>query len=151
MFDKLSISKSEFDALPRYDLSLPTGVVAGKRWKYFNSLRLPGDQWLVGEYRETAEGAAIYTKWYRPFIRVPARRNLELRVGGTFIRMPELQNLAALRGKKWVFFYSQGWRASCPASCVWTDEIREACEGLIALLGKSWDKNFDQHVELLQS
>lgn len=73
MYEKLSMTKAEFDALPRYDFTLPTGVVAGKRWKYFNSMREPGDQWLVGEYIQTADGAAIYTKWWRPNIRVPAR------------------------------------------------------------------------------
>lgn len=40
----ITLSQAEFDALPEYSLSVPTGIYIGKRWK-----RRGADGWYVAE------------------------------------------------------------------------------------------------------
>lgn len=54
------MNKSEFDALPEYSVSLPTGATIGKRWK-----RKCKDGWLVGEYAPDPEPGYVQIKWKR--------------------------------------------------------------------------------------
>lgn len=45
------LTQQEFNALPEYSCSLPTGTTLGKRWK---SKRIYSDapKWIMGEYTE---------------------------------------------------------------------------------------------------
>lgn len=52
------MSQVEFDALIEYSTSLPTGVVAGKRWK-----RLGMTAWLLGEYTRYVGPASMGITW----------------------------------------------------------------------------------------
>lgn len=44
------LSQQEFDALPDYSCSVPTGVVIGKKWKRRKEYRDADKGWLMGEY-----------------------------------------------------------------------------------------------------
>jgi hypothetical protein len=71
----LHLTRAEFDALPEYSATLPTGTTPGKRWRrhdgaYDPSCKKP--QWLIGEYGEiNADGKTIALNWYWPVIVVP--------------------------------------------------------------------------------
>jgi hypothetical protein len=41
----IGLSRKEFDALPEYSFSNPTGVIIGKQWK-----RKSEDRWFLCEY-----------------------------------------------------------------------------------------------------
>jgi len=43
--ETIGLSRKEFDALPEYSLSNPTGVIIGKQWK-----RKSEDKWFLCEY-----------------------------------------------------------------------------------------------------
>lgn len=80
-FPPLRLTKAEFEALPEYSASFPTGTTPGKRWK-----RLDGShdqafidrggkpEWWVGEFdpADDGKGPDIRINWYRPVIRVKA-------------------------------------------------------------------------------
>lgn len=54
------IGRADFDALPEYSSSLPTGTTIGKRWKRREPYgQIPGVDpiWFMGEYYELPEGA----------------------------------------------------------------------------------------------
>jgi len=46
------MNRPDFDALPEYSCSVPTGVVIGKRWKRGEPYVGPRDTWFLGEYVE---------------------------------------------------------------------------------------------------
>ena len=57
------ITQAEFDSLPEYSVTVPTGQVVGKRWKSYSRI----GQWCVREYiRQDEEGYFyILTKMIR--------------------------------------------------------------------------------------
>jgi hypothetical protein len=63
------MTTAEFDRLPEYSGSLPTGTTIGKRWKrntnyYRESWAAP--KWFIGEYTELIpETAQVLITWYR--------------------------------------------------------------------------------------
>jgi hypothetical protein len=81
------LTPAEFDALPEYSCSLPTGTIVGKRWKRDNNwggLRghdpSRGEDWYMGEYfmDETIPEGEIGIRWSKIAIGRPpaARREL---------------------------------------------------------------------------
>jgi hypothetical protein len=54
------ISTREFDALPNYSASLPTGQTIGKQWKRFTD-----EGWFLGEYVESLKPGCIGIEWDR--------------------------------------------------------------------------------------
>lgn len=64
--ETLQLTQAEFDALPEYSESLPTGTTIGKRWK-----RECRDGWVVGEYTSKEpkdRGDVVRIQWYLPEI-----------------------------------------------------------------------------------
>ncbi len=80
-YPPLLISKADFDALPEYSATLPTGTTPGKRWKrhdgvFDQEFRQAGGEpfWLIGEFGTIDEAAGtIAINWYIPVpdIRAP--------------------------------------------------------------------------------
>lgn len=76
---RLRLTAAEFNALPEYSASLPTGTTPGKRWKRLDGafdrdfVRRGGKpRWMIGEYDPTyAGGKTITINWYRPVVIVP--------------------------------------------------------------------------------
>lgn len=62
----LLITKKEFEALPEYSASIPTGTTPGKRWK----CSCNDGKWKIGEYGEIfgANSEQIKINWYNPII-----------------------------------------------------------------------------------
>lgn len=82
---KLRISAREFEALPEYSCSVPTGTTPGKRWKrldgvYDRSFMARGGKprWMVGEYDPAcpSDAKTIQIFWYRPIIQIRAATEL---------------------------------------------------------------------------
>lgn len=51
--ESISLTRKEFDRLPEYSCSFPTGITIGKRWKRnlsFTDPRADPDVWYMGEY-----------------------------------------------------------------------------------------------------
>lgn len=80
-YPALLISKAEFDALPEYSATLPTGTTPGKRWKRHDGifdqefLAAGGKPfWLIGEYNpdDDGKGSTIKVNWYIPVPRIDA-------------------------------------------------------------------------------
>lgn len=77
MHPLLRLTSAEFDALPEYSATLPTGVILGKRWKRC-LLRWRTDKaqerdltnWRIGEYtRESVtHPGEVDITWYYPEI-----------------------------------------------------------------------------------
>ena len=44
------MEQGDFDGLPEYSCSLPTGVVIGKRWKRGEPYQQPRTHWYMGEF-----------------------------------------------------------------------------------------------------
>ena len=62
--DRIVLTTPEFEALPEYSCSLPTGQTIGKRWK--RKCRDPnGEVWMLGEYVEDPEPGMIGIRWRR--------------------------------------------------------------------------------------
>lgn len=75
VYQILRLTPREFETLPEYSASMPTGVFIGKRWKRLDGshdrafLAAGGKpRWLVGEYQVCAEPTKARTVWYRPHI-----------------------------------------------------------------------------------
>lgn len=74
----LILTRAEFDALPEYSASLPTGTTVGKRWKRLNGVHdyefmASGGEpvWMIGEFVEIGDPTAVGINWYIPIIAVP--------------------------------------------------------------------------------
>ena len=52
------MSLVEFQELLDYSFSMPTGVVAGKRWK-----RLVDRKWMLGEYEDNEDPSKVDVRW----------------------------------------------------------------------------------------
>ena len=60
------LTRREFDALPEYSCSLPTGTTVGKRWKRRCPYRIqtdPPNEWYLGEYVESYLPGQIGIEW----------------------------------------------------------------------------------------
>jgi hypothetical protein len=60
------ISWSEFDALPEYSCSIPTGTTVGKKWKRpvpYEIRTDPPNTWVLGEYVECSVPGEIGIEW----------------------------------------------------------------------------------------
>lgn len=71
----IQITKAEFDALPEYSATFPTGTTPGKRWKRHDGAFDPTCEkpiWLIGEYdpNDTGEGETIQIYWYIPILKL---------------------------------------------------------------------------------
>lgn len=77
--ETLKLTQREFDQLPEYSASLPTGTTVGKRWKRHwrepQSCGVPSshpayrhippkDGWQIGEYVEHPDPGLVGIKWY---------------------------------------------------------------------------------------
>lgn len=49
---KVYLTQEEFDDLFEYSMSVPTGVIMGKKWKRNNLVFQGGKEWFQGEYRQ---------------------------------------------------------------------------------------------------
>jgi len=59
------ISRKEFDALPEYSCSIPTGTTVGKKWKRRVPYSDKPDSWYLGEYVESLKPGQIGIEWAR--------------------------------------------------------------------------------------
>lgn len=60
------ITRREFDALPEYSCSLPTGTAVGKKWKRrvpYRTQTDPPNDWYLGEYVESYKKNQIGIEW----------------------------------------------------------------------------------------
>lgn len=59
------LTETEFDELPEYSLSLPTGTFIGKKWRCDHSVRHLGadHDWWMGEYVEDPDPKMVGIKW----------------------------------------------------------------------------------------
>ena len=60
-YQTVELSRAEFDSLPEYSTTTPTGVAAGKRWKCC----LPCGCWLLGAYVEHPDPSKVIERWRR--------------------------------------------------------------------------------------
>ena len=76
----LHLTREEFDALPEYSATLPTGTTPGKRWKRhdgaFDREFIAGGRkpkWMIGEYdpHDDGKGPTIKINWYWPLLIIP--------------------------------------------------------------------------------
>lgn len=62
----IMLTRKEFDDLPEYSCSLPTGTTVGKQWKRRVPYQIrvdPPNEWYLGEYVETYELGQIGIEW----------------------------------------------------------------------------------------
>lgn len=77
----LKLTLREFEELPEYSATYPTGVIIGKRWKRLDGLydaefkRAGGrPRWVIGEYVEVAgDKTKARYKWWKPVIIIRCR------------------------------------------------------------------------------
>jgi hypothetical protein len=55
--ETIGLSRKEFDALPEYSFSNPTGTIIGKRWK-----RRSEDRWFFCEYTRSNDPEYVLVK-----------------------------------------------------------------------------------------
>lgn len=59
------MERRDFDKLPEYSCTLPTGTTIGKRWKrseFFGSSKYPG-RWFLGEYVPHDKPERVGIQW----------------------------------------------------------------------------------------
>lgn len=67
----LKLTREEFNRLPEYSWSLPTGTTIGKRWRREQVWDEEGQKksrWWVGEYIVDPDPKMVGIKWYRVLI-----------------------------------------------------------------------------------
>lgn len=79
----VELTQAEFDELPEYSCSLPTGTTIGKEWKRGEPYRAPRERWYRGMYVESEREGYVKVKWQR--IRVLTARQAQLREGGILV------------------------------------------------------------------
>lgn len=81
---RMRVTPQEFERLPEYSCSYPTGTTPGKRWRredgaYDHQFKLSGGKpvWMIGEYDpdDDGKGNTIKINWYLPVFRVQAGRS----------------------------------------------------------------------------
>ena len=67
------LSREDFDALPEYSCTLPTGVTIGKRWKRREpyGAEPANAAWFLGTYIDVGEKDAAGVEWRRIKIETP--------------------------------------------------------------------------------
>lgn len=61
----------EFDALPEYSATFPTGQTIGKMWRRHDGAhdrRCKNPQWFVLQYVDHPDPKLVGIKWYRPIL-----------------------------------------------------------------------------------
>lgn len=91
MSDVVEITRAEFDALPEYSCSLPTGTTIGKRWKrnetaycaepvalhpFDGTVVREPPRWILGEYVAHPNPALVGIRWLRIAIKSNNARTL---------------------------------------------------------------------------
>jgi len=81
MTEDLLLSQEEFDVLPEYSCTIPTGAIVGKRWKRREPYGATKNAtWYVGEYVELTppDPKKIGIKWIKVHVgeEFPWKRNL---------------------------------------------------------------------------
>ena len=77
----LHLTRAEFEALPEYSCSLPTGTTPGKRWRRHDGAHdrefvaaggVP--VWIIGEFDpdDDGQGSTIKINWFVPVPTIPA-------------------------------------------------------------------------------
>lgn len=72
------LTKAEFEALPEYSATLPTGTTPGKMWKRHDGAHDPSCKepfWILGQYdpEDDGKGPNIKINWYVPVLKLDAR------------------------------------------------------------------------------
>lgn len=57
------LTQKEFDALPEYSCSIPTGQSIGKEWKRKNNYYDSSKGWILGEYVEHSDPEKFGIAW----------------------------------------------------------------------------------------
>lgn len=57
------LTKQEFDALPDYSCSLPTGTTIGKQWKRRNNYDDESKGWTRGTYSHRIDAHTVAILW----------------------------------------------------------------------------------------
>lgn len=72
----IHLTKAEFEALPEYSVTNPTGVYIGKRWRRHDGAHDPKCKkpvWLIGEYKPLfGRDDCALIEWSIPVIRLDA-------------------------------------------------------------------------------
>jgi len=61
--DTYVLTREEFDALPEYSCSIPTGTTIGKEWKRRKEYKSSCDEWSMGEYVEIGKKDRVGIAW----------------------------------------------------------------------------------------
>lgn len=62
------LTRREFEELPEYSTSIPTGKKPGKRWKRDLNTLPPARKWMIGEYVDVGSTTEIGIRWTWPLI-----------------------------------------------------------------------------------
>ena len=73
--EEIRLTKNEFDQLPDYSLSVPTGRTIGKRWKRQHVDETMTLGWVMGEYTEHQDANTVGIYW-RKIVLLPGQ-NME--------------------------------------------------------------------------
>ena len=57
------LTQAEFDALPDYSCSIPSGTTIGKQWKRRRNYHDESSGWLRGEYAESTRPGRVLINW----------------------------------------------------------------------------------------
>ncbi|EUB97232.1 hypothetical protein PMI07_000808 [Rhizobium sp. CF080] len=73
----LHLTKAEFEALPEYSATLPTGTTGGKRWRRQDGAydrRCEKPTWIVGEFeaKDFGDQKNIRINWFVPVLKMDA-------------------------------------------------------------------------------
>jgi len=61
--DTILLTTDEFDSLPEYSSSLPTGTTIGKRWICKNDYDNESKGWVMGEYVDHPDPSKVGILW----------------------------------------------------------------------------------------
>lgn len=64
----LKLTREQFNELPEYSRSIPTGTTIGKRWRREHQWYENGElksRWWVGEYIVDPDPTMVGIKWYK--------------------------------------------------------------------------------------
>lgn len=66
--DCITITQREFDELPEYSCTIPTGTTIGKKWKRRHPYGAPKGQpgiWMVGQYYDIGDPNNVGIRWLK--------------------------------------------------------------------------------------
>lgn len=85
----VALSRPEFDELPEYSCTLPTGTTIGKRWKrcepYHASREFgaPDATWYLGEYVDIGDETTVGVEWSLIDVETPRQTQVREALHGT--------------------------------------------------------------------